>query len=146
GFEWEDANPDGTTLFQYTIVEEGLPLGGPTTTQTEGSSVAYMLLNASTTYSLYVRAMCMGTWSDWSDALIFTTASCDAVDMPYVKVFEMLTSICYLVKCTSLEVVSGNYVTTNQSPVSGLKGNTLSYSAYETEDANSGYIFQNGIN
>lgn len=146
GFEWEDANPDGSTLFQYTIVEEGLPLGGPTTTQTEGSSVAYMLLNASTTYSLYVRAMCMGTWSDWSDALTFTTASCDAVDMPYIQDFENLTSFFNLVECTTWEVLSGNYWTTNQSPVTGLTGNTLSYSANETEDANSWYIFQNGIN
>ena len=146
-FEWSDTNPEGTsTLFQYNIIESGVPGAGPVVTETEGTSVGYMLLNPSTTYSLYVRSMCMGTWSDWSDAETFTTASCDAVDMPYLLDFENLTPYFNLVECTTWEVISGSYWATNQQPVAGLNGNSLSYVAHATQDANSWYIIQNGIN
>lgn len=146
-FEWTDANPEGvSSLYQYTIVESGLPVGGPTTTQTQGTSVGYMLLNPATTYSLYIRSMCMGTWSDWTEELTFTTDTCDPVDMPYTQDFENLTTYFNLVECTTWEVVSGNYWTTNQLSVSGLNGNSLSYLPHQTQDANSWYILQNGIN
>ena len=146
-FEWEDANPIGTSsLFQYTITEDENPLGGPTTTQNEGSSLGYMLLSPSTTYNLYLRTLCMGTWSDWSAAISFTTAGCDAVDMPYIQNFETLTPFFNLVECTWWDVISGNYWTVNQSSITGFDGNTLSYPTHQTQDANSWYIIQNGIN
>lgn len=145
-FEWTYADTNAT-LFQYTITApDEDPLGGPTTTDTQASSVGYNLLTASTTYNLYLRTMCMGVWSDWSDPVSFTTVSCDAVDMPYLQEFETLTSFFNLVECTTWEVVSGNYWNVNQAVVSGFDGNTLSYSAHETQDAESWYIFENGIN
>lgn len=145
-FEWEGAGEsDPSTLFQYTITEDQNPLGGPTTIENQAASTGYMPLSPSTTYNLYLRTLCMGVWSDWSDAVSFTTAACDTVDMPYFQDFETLTSF-NLVECTGGEVISGNYWNVNQTATDGFNGNTLSYSANETQDANSWYIIQSGIN
>src|SRR5690554_2756814 len=145
-FEWEGAGEsDPSTLFQYTITEDENPLGGPTTIENQAASTGYMPLSPSTTYNLYLRTLCMGVWSDWSDAVSFTTAACDTVDMPYFQDFETLTSF-NLVECTGGEVISGNYWNVNQTATDGFNGNTLSYSANETQDANSWYIIQSGIN
>lgn len=146
-FEWTYDDIQPSTLFQYVITApDEEPLGGPVTPNTQASSIGYNLLSSSTTYNLYLRTLCMGVWSDWSDAISFTTASCDVVDMPFIQDFQNLTPFFNLVECTTWEVITGNYWNTNQTPVDGFDGNTLSYNAHETQDANSWYIFENGIN
>lgn len=145
-FEWThpSAGNDGI-LFQYVITEDNNPLGGPVIPETQGTSINYTLLTPGTTYNLYMRTLCMGTWSDWADAVTFTTDSCEATDLPYIQDFETLTPF-NLVECVSWEVNSGNFWSVNQNSVSGFDGNTLSYTPNETEDANSWYIFSGGVN
>src|SRR5690606_27451033 len=145
-FEWThvDAGNDGI-LFQYVITEDNNPLGGPTTPGTQGTSLNYTLLMPGTTYNLYMRTLCMGTWSDWTDALTFTTLSCEPTDLPYIQDFETLTPF-NLIECVSWEVNSGNYWSVNQSAVAGFDGNTLHYASNDTEDADSWYIFSGGVN
>lgn len=145
-FEWThvDAGND-EILFQYVITEDNNPLGGPTTPGTQGTSLNYTLLMPGTTYNLYMRTLCMGTWSDWTDALTFTTLSCEPTDLPYIQDFETLTPF-NLIECVSWQVNSGNYWSVNQNAVAGFDGNTLHYASNETEDADSWYIFSSGVN
>lgn len=145
-FEWTHASAgnDGI-LFQYTIIQDTNPVGGPTTLGTQGTSINYMLLMPGTTYNLYLRTLCMGVWSEWTDAITFTTLSCDATDLPYIQDFETLTPF-NLIECVSWEVNSGNYWSVNQNAVAGFDGNTLHYASNDTEDADSWYIFSGGVN
>lgn len=145
-FEWTHASAgnDGI-LFQYTIIQDTNPVGGPTTPGTQGTSINYILLMPGTTYNLYLRTLCMGVWSDWADAITFTTATCESTDLPYIQDFETLTPF-NLIECVSWEVNSGNYWSVNQNAVAGFDGNTLHYASNDTEDANSWYIFSGGVN
>src|SRR5690606_23171051 len=113
-FEWTDDDVQPSTLVQHVLTAaDEEPLGGPVAANTQASSIGYNLLSSSTTYNLYLRTLCMGVWSDWSDAISFTTASCDVVDMPFIQDFQNLTPFFNLVECTTWEVITGNYWNTN---------------------------------
>jgi hypothetical protein len=145
-FEWTHAGAgDDGILFQYVITEDNNPLGGPVTPETQGTSINYTLLSPGTNYNLYMRTLCLGTWSDWANAVNFTTPSCGVTDLPYIQDFETLTPF-NLIECASWEINSGNFWSVSQDAVAGFDGNTLRYTTNETEDADSWYIFSGGVN
>jgi hypothetical protein len=115
----------------------------PTGTVAAGITTAELMgLSGSTTYKVFVRAICGATDnSSWSDAVMFTTDCVNAV-LPYTINFENAT-VPALPSCTYLQNAgSGNNWRTANSPGYGFTSKVLNY-PYSGANAANAWFFTN---
>lgn len=134
--------------YEYYYTTDATP---PTASTTPSGSVAAGITTAniagltiSTTYRLYVRAVCGANDSSaWTPAVVFTTL-CESVQLPYSIDFESVT-VPNLPLCTSNQNVgTGNNWVTANNPGSGFTDKTLRYTYNSTNPANT-WFFTNSV-
>ena len=138
GYEWElrtsGAGGSGNT---------GLADAGTTPAGTVNGSSS--ILQANTTYYLYVRSNCgQGDFSLWATPATFTTA-CVPTDVPYMENFNALTTP-ELPNCMSTDLISGNPWTSINAP-QGMTGiaASVTYTAGGSPDQDT-WLFTQGLN
>jgi hypothetical protein len=124
----------------------------PTATTTPSGSVAagvttvsLAALTASTSYSVYVRALCSTTdFSAWSQGVTFTTL-CGAAVLPFTIDFESVT-VPNLPLCTSIQNAgTGNNWVTASPAAYGFTDKALRYTWNSTSAANV-WFYTNAVN
>lgn len=102
-------------------------------------------LTASTTYKVWVRAVCGSDNGAWIGPVSFITP-CTASDLPYTEDFQTV-SVPELPLCTSSQVTytgSNNWVTHNGASNYGFPTKALRY--YDSMDTANAWFFTRGIN
>jgi len=137
--------PTDNTSFGYFYwysESSEIPAGGPPV-PAGATSVSVTDLTPGTTYYLFIRNQCGPLFSDWTEAVEFTTPTCAATTAPYNQDFETATTPA-LPECTSVGTFdTGNNWRTAANPGFGFNSNVLWYPDSD-EPANS-WFFTQGI-
>ncbi|MBS1941732.1 MAG: choice-of-anchor J domain-containing protein, partial [Bacteroidetes bacterium] len=147
-FSWTANTPPPSNGYQWEVRTSGAGGSGATGLATSGNTSAATGnatgLTAATSYSLYVRSDCGGTFSAWAGPVNFATP-CNAANIPYTEDFNAVTTPALPI-CMSKQVVSGNAWRTVTAPT-GMTGNAanVSYTASGSPDMNS-WLFTQGLN
>lgn len=139
---WEATTGGNTNIFsvyQYAVVEtETPPADG---TYHGETSISLTTLEPGTTYYVYTRSLCGPVWSDWTEAVEFTTPTCDATTIPYYQDFEE-TTVPDAPECTLISGEGNNWVTV-ANPGSGFETNALQYEG--NDEVADTWFFTQGI-
>lgn len=138
GYEWELRTEGDGGSGGIGLVDSGTTPAGTT-------NASSSILNANTTYYLYVRSNCgQGDLSLWSDPISFISA-CAPTDVPYLENFNSLTTPA-LPNCMSIDVISGLPWTSYNAPV-GMTGLVASvgFTPTGSPDQNT-WLFTQGLN
>ena len=87
---WVAPGPGTPSGYQYEVRTGGLPGSGPVGLVQSGSSSSPLNLTGltpGTSYTVYIRTDCGGTYSSWSIGTPFTTL-CNPVNIPYFQYFD----------------------------------------------------------
>jgi hypothetical protein len=125
GYQWEVRTSGAGGDGPVGLVDNGNTAAGIVTANTA-------LLAANTTYTLYVRSDCNGTFSLWAGPANFTTP-CVVASVPFTEGFESGYSDQAAVDgCWSQESISGSYAWTANSSLSTYNraARTGSFNAY----------------
>ncbi|WNM18786.1 GEVED domain-containing protein [Flavobacterium capsici] len=157
------AAPTPSGGYQYEIRTSGAAGSGASglaqSGTTAGSPINLTGLAGGTTYTVYIRSDCGGTYSSWTTGVSFTTV-CNAVNVPYYQPFDgpvIPSSAPYhgtLPSCTSQVNVGlgNNWVTTNAYlstySNSNMDDNILMYNGQSPSNGNAAnvWFFTQGIN
>ncbi|ALM49971.1 hypothetical protein AMR72_14310 [Flavobacterium psychrophilum] len=123
------------TVYQYAYGTTNTPPADGT--YHPQTSVALEGLNPSTTYYLFTRSLCGPVWSDWTEGIPFTTASCAVTSIPYTQDFESATTPA-VPACTS-----ASQWTTTDNAGNGFTTKSLQYTG-GTNAANA-WFFTQGV-
>jgi hypothetical protein len=146
---WTAPSPVPSNGYEYEVRTSGAAGSGLTGLTTSGSTGAGIVtanisgLTASTTYSVYVRSNCGGSYSSWTTAYNFTTA-CGAISsFPWTENFDGVT-IPAFPPCWYKE--NGDWVTTNNA-ASSFDADAHSGTQFlrETYSATNEYIWTPGF-
>ncbi|AWH86441.1 hypothetical protein HYN59_15590 [Flavobacterium album] len=133
-------------FYQISIVSgTGDPVAGLTTATADILTLnSYYPLTPGETYSAYVRSFCQGSFTEWSEPVLFTTALCEEVaTVPFLQDFES-ASVPAVPECALLVTGdTGNPWTTVNNPGNGFTDNALHYTGSD-EQADAWY-FEKGI-
>lgn len=142
---WNESSPAAGSGYQWEVRTSGAGGSGATGLVDNGSVAAGITtdgatgLTANTTYQVYVRSNCGGSFSDWVGPLAFTTA-CDPGAIPFFEGFESdQTNGTDVVNCWEQESLGGTQTWTandtetsfNRSP---RTGSFNAYLRYGNED------------
>jgi hypothetical protein len=127
------------SVYQYAVMETNAPpadgtYNGPLSVDVTG-------LDPATTYYVFTRSLCGPVWSDWTEAVIFTTPPCDPVAIPYYQDFED-TTVPDAPECTIISGSGNNWATVN-NPGNGFETNVLRYEG--NDEAADTWFFTQGI-
>ncbi len=137
GYEWEVRTSGAGGSGAAGLVASGTTGAGVTTANATG-------LTGNTNYNLYVRSNCGGgDLSTWAGGFGFTTP-CNATNIPYTQDFESAT-VPAIPNCTSIQTLSGNPWTVQNSPGSGFTTKTLRYN-YNSAQAANAWFYTQGLN
>lgn len=145
-FSWEHNPANESTAFlmyQFVISTENNPSAGPTTTDTEGTSIGYITLIPETTYFIYVRSFCTGEWSEWAEPVTFTTTACGTAQVPYLLDFESENGLNFP-ECTSVETFSGNAWQPFFDEESDIESGVITHTSHEDDPADA-WFFTQGV-
>ncbi len=138
GYEWELRTEGDGGSGGVGLVDSGTTPPGTT-------NASSSLLNANSTYYLYVRSNCgQGDLSLWSAPISFISA-CAPTNVPYLENFNAVTTPA-LPNCMSIDVISGNPWTSVGAPP-GMVGNaaSVSYTPTGSPDQDT-WLFTQGLN
>lgn len=118
---WNAVVPTPATGYEYVVSTSNTAPAG-TGTATTATSVPVTGLNPSTTYYIFVRSNCGGTFSAWNGPISFVTA-CTPVTLPWTENFESVaTGTDVFPLCWSYMNNSGNWsISTTPTANSGTK-------------------------
>lgn len=147
---WTAPCPAPANGYEYEIRTSGAAGSGATGLVTSGTtastSVPLSGLTVNTTYTIYVRSDCGGTFSPWTTGVNFTTL-CGAV-FPYFLYFDPFSdgfTVPNLPTCTSRQQVgTGNLWVTDATVEEGFFDEHLMYNQSTTNAANV-WFFTKGI-
>ena len=135
-------NSGTISVYQYAVVTTDAPPAEGTFNP--GMSVNLEDLDANTTYYVFMRTQCGPIWSGWTESLAFTTAGCEAANVPYTLDFES-AAVPAMPDCTTLHTAdTGNDWVTVNNPGNGFTSKTLHYEG--TAEAANAWLFTQGIN
>lgn len=120
---WNAVVPTPATGYEYVVsTTNTAPVGAGTATT--ATSVPVTGLNPSTTYYIFVRSNCGGTFSAWNGPVSFVTA-CNAVTLPWSENFDALaTGTDVFPNCWSYVNTSSNW-SISTTPTANSGANSL---------------------